>query len=172
MQSACNQSARVVPNLEIHSVHVSARTPSSAQPPATAPKRYSTRPSQHRAFGVSTFGSGLGAAHAGAATVVVVVGTGAADDDTRAATSAGLSPYAGSEDGVAPDGAGAGAGVVVALALFAVVRAAAAAAAGALVAAAAAVAGAGGKEAGMEAGTPSTKATVSRMTSAESSART
>ena len=100
MQSACNQGARVVPNLEIHSVHVSARTPSSAQPPATAPKRYSTRPSQQRAFGVSTFGSGLGAAHAGAATVVV--GTGAADDDTRAATSAGLSPYAGSEDGVAP----------------------------------------------------------------------
>ena len=119
---------------------------------------------------MSTFGWGLGAAHAGAATVVV--GTGAGADDTRAATSAGLSPYAGSEDGVAPDGAGAGAGVVVALALFAVVRAAAAAAAGALVAAAAAVAGAGGKEAGMEAGTPSTKATVSRMTSAESSART
>ena len=121
---------------------------------------------------MSTFGSGLGAAHAGAATVVV--GTGAADDDTRAATSAGLSPYAGSEDGVAPDGAGAGAGVVVALALFAVVRAAAAAAVGALVAAAAAaVAGAGGREAGGRlAGTPSTKATVSRMTSAESSART
>ncbi len=113
----------------------------------------------------------MGAAHAGAA---VVVGTGAADDDTRAATSAGLSPYAGSEDGVANDGAGAGAGVVVALALFAVLRAAAAAAVGALVAAAAAaVAGAGGREAGGRlAGTPSTKATVSRMTSAESSART
>ena len=108
---------------------------------------------------MSTFGSGSGAAHAGAA-----------DDDARAATSAGLNPYAGSEDGVAPAGAGAGAVVVVvvALALFMVVAAAAAAAAEALVAAAAAAAGAGGREAG----TPPTKATVSRMMSAVSNART